>query len=68
MNRYVNLTIAVIVAVSFGLAAYDVWVDATAGGGATISWIIWTAAQRWPTIPFGFGYLMGHFFGQMRKA
>lgn len=65
MTRYVKLTIEVLLAVSFGLGAYDIWVGWTAGGDATISEILALGSQRWPTIPFAMGYLCGHLFAQM---
>lgn len=68
MTKYQKITVCVLLAVSFGLGLFDIWVGTEGGGSATISWLLWGGAQKWPTIPFGMGYLMGHLFAQMRGA
>jgi len=65
VNHYVALTIDILMAVVIGLSLYDIWVGRTGGADATISWVLWKGAQKWPTIPFAFGYLMGHLFARI---
>ncbi len=62
-----RLTCGVLLAVAVLLGLYDLAVGLTAGGSATISWQVWTWSRRYPTIPFGAGYLCGHLFAQMRS-
>lgn len=56
------LTVWIIVTTSLGLAAYDIYAVSKFGLKGTISWITWTAAQRWPVIPLAVGILLGHLF------
>ena len=58
--------IFIIATVAIGIA-YDFWVYQQAGTEGTISWWIYEASHKHPSIPFGFGYLCGHFFWQMKK-
>jgi hypothetical protein len=67
VSPYAKYTVMLLLAVAFGLGIYDCWVGYVCGGSATISWILWTAAQKYPAIAFGFGFLMGHLFAQMSK-
>ena len=45
------------------LIVWDVYIMWKKGGDATISWGIYSLSQRYPTLPFAFGYMMAHFFG-----
>lgn len=60
-----NLTTVVIMLAAFTLGAYDIYTGVRYGSETTISWDIWQASQRWPTIAFAAGYLCGHLFAQM---
>ena len=55
-------TIIVMIVVPLLLGAYDIYVIAKLGPSASISWIIYNLAQKYPMIPFLLGLLMGHFF------
>lgn len=66
MGPLAHITIDVLLAVSAFLGVFDIWVGTKGGGSSTISWVLWRGAQRWPTIPFALGYLMGHLFAQMQ--
>ncbi len=68
MRTYDTFTIALLVVTAFALGIYDCWVGYVTGGSATISWVLWTAAQKYPAIAFGFGFLMGHLFAQMSSG
>lgn len=60
-----DLTASIIIIVTVGLLAYDVWVKAKdPTGDSTISWVVLTSSKRWPVIAFAFGFLMGHLFFQ----
>jgi hypothetical protein len=54
-------TWTIVAVVAFGIG-YDVWVGVTYGTDATISWVTWTAAQRYPVIALAVGVLIGHLF------
>lgn len=41
---------------------YDAWVWHRYGSYATISWVTWTTAQKYPLLPFAVGVLAGHLF------
>jgi hypothetical protein len=58
-------TVAVIAAVTVLLIAWDFFVGLKYGSEATESWIVWTLAQRYPTLPFAAGYLCGHLFANL---
>ena len=45
---------------------FDVYVFIRGGTEATISWMIFEAAHKYPMIPFAVGILCGHFFWQMK--
>lgn len=60
-----ELTAFVILAVAFGLGIYDFVIAHFAGGGATISWVIYEWSRKYPAIAFGGGFLCGHLFAQM---
>lgn len=57
------LIFVLIVLVVGGL--FDLWLGATRGGAATISWSLYTLSKRYPTVAFAAGYLCGHIFGSM---
>ena len=60
-STIVFILIALICILGFdGFQAYQ------GGKEATISWVIYESAYKWPIIPLLFGILMGHFFYQMR--
>jgi hypothetical protein len=46
-----------------GILGYEAWALFNRTPGDTISEIIWDLSKR-PLIPFVFGWLAGHFFGQ----
>jgi len=52
----------VLISVVVGLIGYDIYAVIKGGFSNTISWFIYTVAQKYPIIPFGFGVLIGHFF------
>lgn len=54
-------TIGVLIVVTVGLIGFDIWV-AFNEPHATISAVILHYARKYPSIPFCFGVLMGHFF------
>ena len=44
------------------LVAYELFALWTLQPGDTISELVWTECRQRPTVPFAFGFLMGHFF------
>lgn len=56
------MTDIIIVFTIFSLIIYDVLVIYKDGVKASISVRIYTFAKYNPALPFGFGFLMGHFF------
>jgi len=57
-----TLTVWIIVAFVAAITAVDVWLLASRGYKATISWTLKTWGQRFSVIPFLFGLLAGHLF------
>lgn len=57
-----TLTVWIIVAFVAAITAVDVWLIATRGYKATISWTLKTWGQKFSVIPFLFGFLAGHLF------
>ncbi len=57
-----NLTIGFILVVVVIGVIYDLLVWHLYGSAATISWVTWTSAKKWPIIPFAMGILCGHLF------
>jgi hypothetical protein len=57
----IPVTQIILVAVTFGLIGYDIYV-AVKQPNATISAVIKEVALKAPMIPFAFGVLVGHFF------
>ena len=64
MSKLQGITFGVIIATAVILGIYDILIAAKYGSENTISWVLVQAAHRWLAIPFGFGFLMGHFFAQ----
>jgi hypothetical protein len=62
------LTRLVLIATGALLIIYDGFSFLTGGLKNTISWQITQLSQKYLIIPFGFGLLMGHFFGQLNKV
>lgn len=46
------------------IGGIDIVLAITRGKDATISVVITKWSKQYPAIPFAFGFLMGHFFGQ----
>jgi hypothetical protein len=59
-----RLTLYVMLGAGVAVAAYDFYAarQEAGDGSDTESWIITTLSSKYPSIPFGFGFLMGHFF------
>lgn len=55
-------TVAFIVTMVALIAIFDVLQLVRKGSQATISHVLYTAAQRWPIIPFTLGVVVGHLF------
>jgi hypothetical protein len=59
------LVVAVVLALGYEVVAI---VEESRSGGAleglTISEMVWHVSTKRPIVPFTFGVLMGHFFGQ----
>jgi len=62
MNTGKRLTFIVVIIVAVLLGAYDLYALWRWGIGGTISVVVLEASKRWPAIPFGLGFLMGHLF------
>lgn len=58
-----GLTIGIIVFVTIALILYDIVVAFFEPRGDTITQVIQKYSQKYPVIPFVFGFLMGHFYG-----
>lgn len=67
MNSAQKVTAWVAFSTMVFLLAYDVFAYLHGGVGATLSWVIFDQSKSYSIIPFFFGLLMGHFFGQMRN-
>ena len=52
----------IVVGVTVILAVWDIFLAADTKEGNTISEVIRKKAGKYPTIPFAFGFLMGHWF------
>jgi len=62
MIHWKNITVAVCIAATVALIAYDVLANAQGGVSATISRVLRAAAMEYPIIPFAVGVLVGHLF------
>lgn len=60
------MTTCIILALSFSLAAWDLFMLANDSSGDTISEVVWDASKSWPMIPFSAGFLAGHLFWNRR--
>ena len=58
-----QLTITIIVAVVVLVILFDIVAAATKPDGDTITQVIQKYSQRYPIIPFAFGLLAGHLYG-----
>ncbi len=68
MAARIKLITVYVICISFVfLLIYDCFAVIKGGLQGTISWVIWTSSQKYPVIPFGAGFLMGHLFFQMPK-
>ena len=56
------ITLAVIIGATVALIAYDIWA-AWDDEQPTITQAIQKYSRQYPVIPFAFGFLMGHLFG-----
>jgi len=54
-------TVIFILLVVAAITIFDIWCAAT-NTDRTISWVLYTAAHRWPVIPMIFGFFGGHLF------
>ena len=61
-----KFTVIFTVLAIIAILAFDAVFAYRGGVTATISWNIYTAAYKWPIIPFLAGILCGHFFYQMQ--
>ena len=52
----------VVVAVTVVLSIWDIFLAADGADGNTISEVIREVSGSYPVVPFGFGFLMGHWF------
>lgn len=57
-----TITQIIFLAVCFLLIVWDLIAFYRGGTKATESNFVWTLAKRFPSIPFCFGVIMGHFF------
>lgn len=57
------MTEIIILVVTVGLIAYDIYAAANKKDGDTITQVILKWSTKYPVVPFVFGFLMGHFFG-----
>lgn len=62
MPKFFKPTVAFSLAMGIAIFAYDLWAVIQSYDD-TISWTITTAAHKFLTIPFFFGYIAGHLFG-----
>lgn len=60
-----SLTTIVVVIAVCALSLFDIVVLTKNGIKATISYLLFTSAQKYPAIPFALGFLMGHLFWTM---
>lgn len=58
-----NYTIVIIVFITIALILYDIYAAVDGEEGNTITQVIQKYSLKYPVIPFAFGFLMGHFFG-----
>lgn len=64
--NYKKIT-AVFIGISIAIiAGYDVFVIASAGSGASISWAIISWSREHPVVSFVAGFICGHLFWSMR--
>jgi hypothetical protein len=63
-TKWQKASIAVIFATVILVGGYDLVAEYFGGNNSTISVIITYASSKIPAIPFAFGFLMGHWFGQ----
>jgi hypothetical protein len=63
-----KLTQILLIALVIILIIYDIWAWNVGGTEATISWVTWEWATKYPAVPFGVGFVCGHLFWQMKKA
>lgn len=68
LSRGQRATLAIILAVAFGLGLYDFAAAAHAGTAVTISWVLTKVAMNNPAVAFGFGFLMGHLFAPQHEV
>jgi uncharacterized membrane protein len=68
VQKVQSITIIVIVAAIVVLLGYDTWAAFTGTTNATISWVTWTYAHKYPIIPFLVGGLCGHLFFTQTSA
>ena len=64
MGPLAHITIDVLIAVSFGLGLSTS--GSGSGAAAARPFPGYSVVPCWLTIPFGFGYLLGHIYGQMQ--
>ena len=57
-----RITFIVIIILAVLIALYDLFALWRWGIEGTISVVVLEASRRWPAIPFGLGFLMGHLF------
>lgn len=57
-----NLTGEFLVLSAIVVIAFDVWTMVKRGADTTVSWTLYSVAQKYPVVPFAIGMLMGHLF------
>jgi len=64
--NYKKLTAIFVVLTIVGIGVFDVYVFTQGGTEATVSWTIFTWGHKYPAFTFFMGFVMGHFFWQMK--
>ncbi len=62
MSKTHYTTIGLLIFVTVLLIGWDIYVFTNETAGDTISEVLWEAGRRWWSLPFAFGFLMGHLF------
>ena len=63
IRKVTGIFIAVVLVI---IGAYDVYAFASGGTEATVSWTIFKWGHEYPAFTFFLGFVMGHFFWQMK--
>ena len=64
--NYKKLTKIFVLATIAIIIGFDVFVWVKGGTEATVSWTVFEWSYDYPILPFFMGFVMGHFFWQMK--